>query len=106
MRLCAPHLFVPSFIISKSLNFRPSDIKTLNLFVGRARSEIYTIRNPRANRIDINLEMEQSPTDYSFMRDAKFLAAGTLIFPIRGNQIDSIMINIDKSVPIALVKII
>ena len=72
--------------------------------VGRARSKVYVIKNLRANRIDINLDMDQSPVDYIFMQDAKFLVVGTSIFPIKGNQIDSITVNMDKRVPIALVK--
>lgn len=84
--------------------FHPGDIKTLSLFVGRARSKVYVIKNLRANRIDINLDMDQSPVDYIFMQDAKFLVVGTSIFPIKGNQIDSITVNMDKRVPIALVK--
>ena len=85
--------------------FHPGDIRTLNLFIGRARSEIYTLKNLRANRIDIKLDMDQSPTEYGFMRDTKFLVIGTSIFPIKDNQIDSITVNMDKRVPIALVKI-
>ena len=91
--------------LDTSYIFHPGDIKTLTLFIGRARSEKYTIRNLLANRIDINLDMDQSPTDYSFMRDAKFLVLGTSIFPIRGNQIDSITVNTHERVPIALMKI-
>ena len=91
--------------LDTSIIFLPGDVRTLSLFVGRARSEVYSIRNFRANRIDINLDMAESPTDYFFMQDTKFLVSGTSIFPIRGNQIDSITVKMDKRVPIALVKI-
>jgi hypothetical protein len=91
--------------LDTAYDFHPGEIKTVSVFVGRARSEIYAIRNLRANRIDINLEMDQNPNDYSFMQDAKFLVVGRSIFPIRSNQIDSITIGLDKRIPIALVKI-
>lgn len=90
--------------LDTSYIFHPGDIKTLSLFIRRERSEIYAIRNLQANRINISLDMDQSPNDYIFMQDAKFLVAGTSIFAIRNNQIDSITVGMDKRVPIALVK--
>jgi hypothetical protein len=91
--------------LDTNYTLHPGDIKTLNLFIGRARSELYPIKNPRANRIDVTLDMEQSPTDYVFMENAKFLVAQTSIFPLTGTQMDSITVDMNKKVPIRLIKI-
>ena len=85
--------------------FHLGDIKTLSLIVGRTRSEVYTVKNKRASQLDIILKMNQSPNDYVFMHNAKFVLAGSSILPTTENKIDSITVNMTKRVPILLVKI-
>jgi hypothetical protein len=91
--------------LDTNYSLHPGDIKALSLCIGRARFELYSIKNLRANRFDVMLDMDQSPLDYTFMENAKFLVSQTAIFPIRERRIDSIIVNMDKRIPIALVKI-
>jgi hypothetical protein len=81
------------------------DVRSFSLIVGRTRSEIYAIKDIRASKIDIRLDMDQSPIDYYFMQNAKFLVVGSKIVLIDDNRVDSVTISMKNRIPAFLMKI-
>ena len=95
-KLCDP--------LAGDCKFARGSIRSFNIVYGKTTSATYWVKNQEASKFSLMLDVDSYLDTYLFMKQRKFLVRNNSIYSLRNNKIDSVILNSNALVPIALIR--